>query len=261
MLKTGGAIAILGASSGIGEALSLGLAGPGVRLALAARRHDRLADVATHCRKLGATVDIATLDVRDAGSVGAWIADIDDRAPVGLFVCCAGIFDGSRTQGAVETSAAVHNLIDTNLKGPIAAANSMAARMQARGQGRIALVSSLAALIPQADAPTYSATKAGLTAYAAALRELVHPMGVQVTIIHPGHVATAQTDQQLGRLPMLMTPQAAAARIIKGLEAGRSQINFPWALAIYARIYPWMPYFAQRLANAGVRFVVRDPVD
>lgn len=178
-----------------------------------------------------------------------------------MLICCAGIFDGSRVKDEVERTEDAIRLIETNLTGPVVAATAMAERMKSRSTGHIVLISSLAALIPQADAAAYSATKAGLTAYGAALRELLHPAGIRVTVVHPGHVATAQTAQQVGPLPILMTPEAAVRRILRGLKSRKAQITFPRLLAIYARIYALMPFPLKRLANAGVRFVVRDPVE
>lgn len=261
MLKETQTVAILGASSGIGAALAVALSRPGRRLFLAARRKDRLEEVAIECRGRGAAVEVAALDVRKPDDVEAWVQRIDDQAAVDLLICCAGVFDGSRAHGAVERNADAVKVVETNLTGPIVTANTMAARMKVRGRGHIALTSSLAALIPQADAAAYSASKAGLTAYAAALRELVFPFGVSVTVIHPGHVETGQTEQQIGRLPLLMTPEAAAGRIVAGLDAGRPRITFPITLAIYAKIYALMPFGLKRMANAGFRFFVRDPAE
>ena len=82
--------------------------------------------------------------------------------------------------------------------------------MRGRQQGHIALIASLAALHPLADAPAYSASKAGLAAYGAALREMLAAEGITLSIVYPGHIDTDQAAVQHGPLPLLLMPEEAA---------------------------------------------------
>ncbi len=72
-MKNFSSIVITGASSGIGEALALDYAGPGVALALTGRDAGRLEAVAAACRAKGATVDADTIDVVDRAALAAWL--------------------------------------------------------------------------------------------------------------------------------------------------------------------------------------------
>lgn len=92
-MKPARSILITGASSGIGRALALAYARPGVALALSGRADDRLAAVAAAARGQGAEVETGILDVRDQAGVAQWIAELDQRRPLDLAVANAGISD------------------------------------------------------------------------------------------------------------------------------------------------------------------------
>ncbi len=81
MSKERDSIVITGASSGIGRALALAYAGPGVVLALTGRDAARLSAVAEECAATGATVLQRVLDVTDGAALAAWIAEVDAAAP------------------------------------------------------------------------------------------------------------------------------------------------------------------------------------
>jgi len=151
-------------------------------------------------------------------------------------------------------------MIETNLQGAIYCAQAAMVPMMARRRGHIAFVSSLAAWVPLADAPTYSATKAGVAAYGEALREFLLDYGVSVTTILPGHVRTAQTDAHMGATPMIIAPEQAARHITRGLARGNAVIAFPlaasWLTSLLA-IAPWR--LRARFARPS-RFSCRKPV-
>src|SRR4051812_49165853 len=91
MTKTFASIVITGASSGIGEALALDYAAPGIALALSGRDAARLQAVADACRAKGATVDAAQIDVVDREALAAWLTRFDEVHPVDLLIANAGI--------------------------------------------------------------------------------------------------------------------------------------------------------------------------
>ncbi len=250
-------IAITGASSGLGAALALGFASHGKRLFLCARRIEQLEDVAAKCRAKGAEVEISRVDVQHPDEVTNWIESIDSQQPIDLLIANAGVFGGNTETDRLEDLGDAIALINTNLSGAIAAASGMAKRMQLRRSGRIALISSLAAFYPHADAPAYSSSKAGLTAYGLALREYLMPHGVGVSLIHPGHIQSDQTDMQIGSLPMIVPVDKAAARIITALEAGRSTISFPLTLRYLVFLNQLLPWQIRALVNRPFRFTVR----
>ena len=104
---------ITGASSGIGQALALALAGPGVTLHLSGRDQPRLHAVAEACQARGAGVDARLLDVRDAPAMAAWI---EAAGPLDLVVANAGISAGTGDQ-MPEDPDQIRAIFATNVDG------------------------------------------------------------------------------------------------------------------------------------------------
>lgn len=250
-------VVITGASSGIGAALALQYAAPRRRLSLSARRGDLLDGVGDQCRARGADVNTSVVDVTDAAAVERWFASVDAQGAVDLLIVNAGVFDGHGTDGTFETAAEADRIIAVNLAGAIHAVRPAVLKMKERRCGRIALMSSLASVLPAADAPTYSATKAGLRAYAEALRMYLADYGVEVSVILPGHVETAQTAVHEGSLAMMITAEQAAAEIARGLQRGRAVIGVPRHTHWLVKVLGVLPFWLRRLLTRGDRFAVR----
>jgi len=149
-------------------------------------------------------------DVTDAAAMEKVISDWDREHPVDLVIANAGVFDGHGPDGRMELMHEIDAQVRINLLGLMATVNAVLPHMRERRCGTIALVGSLAALQPLADAPGYSASKAGAMAYGEALQEYLHGQGVRIALIYPGHIATAQVAGHVGALPHLTTPEAAA---------------------------------------------------
>ena len=254
-----GAVVITGASAGLGEALALEYAGPGRVLGLTGRRTEALAAVAEASSAKGANVETHVGDVRDSEEFASWLGRFDARHPIDLMVVNAGIFSGIGRDGALETAEKVAALLRINLEAAILNANAAADLMRRRGRGRIAFIASLAARYPLADAPAYSASKAGLVAYGEALRERLADEGVAVSIVLPGHIATAQVANHVGPLPVLMTPGEAARIIHRQLARGASTIAFPLRLVCLVALSRCLPWRLRALAGKSSRFSVEEP--
>ena len=252
-------ILITGASRGLGRALALEYAARGRVLGLAGRREDLLREVARECEERGARVVPAAFDVADPAATRDWMERIHRERPIDLLIVNAGCFHGNGACGAFEPLDSALRQVRTNLMGAITTIDAAVPLLRARRKGQIAIIISLAALQPLADAPAYSASKAGLAGYGEALRELLAPEGVRVTLVYPGHIQTEQTAHHVGRLPMILTPERAASRIRRGLAQGRSAIAFPLPLAWLigaGRLLPW--HLRARLGRP-LRFHVDDP--
>src|SRR3546814_1399846 len=104
-MKSPQSIVITGGSSGIGEALALAYAAPGIVLALTGRDAGRLEAVAGRCRAKGATVATGTLDVRDPVALADWLAAVDRDHPLDLVIANAGISAGTGTFGETDRQA------------------------------------------------------------------------------------------------------------------------------------------------------------
>jgi len=204
-------------------------------------------------------VFVHVCDVVDAAAVQKWVIEAEAKQPIDTLVINAGIFDGHGAGNALETADEARRLIDTNLSGAIFCAQAALPHMIKRRRGHLAFVSSLAALQPLADAPTYSATKAGLAAYAAALREYLLDYGVTVTTILPGHVRTDQTALHAGPTPMIINPEHAARFIAEGLRRRRGIVAFPLFAHWLVRAGIALPLKMRALLSRPSRFYCRKP--
>ncbi len=257
-------VVITGASAGLGAALAAAYAAPGVKLVLIARNEPRLAAIADLCRRSGADVITGSVDLTDAVATTTFIASIEAQVGIAgstqggidLVIANAGVFTGRQTDGTLETTDDIAWMVRTNIEGVANVVQPALIGMRARKSGHIAIVGSLAALQPLADAPGYSASKAGVMAYGEALQEYLIPDRIRVSLVYPGHIETAQVAHHVGALPHMMSPERAAARIKRGLDAGRTFIAFPWQLLWLIRLGRGLPYRLRALAGREFRFSV-----
>lgn len=256
--KTGAAprfarVAITGASSGIGAALAVASAAPGVTLHLSGRDAARLAATAEAARARGAEVRETLLDVRDAAACAAWIAA---TGGLGLLVANAGVSGG--TGGVSEPGAQARLIFDTNVTGVLNTALPALSLMASQPpgadgvRGRIAVVSSLAAFLAAPGAPAYCASKAAVRAWAEAMDGAEATRGVRFHAICPGSVRTPMTAGNRFPMPLRMDADRAAEIILRGLARGRTTIAFPWPVALAARAAGALP---AGLRNALFRLV------
>jgi short-subunit dehydrogenase len=253
------AAVITGASSGLGAALARAYAAAGVVLGLVGQNPDRLAAVAESCRAAGSTVDVATIDVVDGNSLAAWLAAFDRAHSVDLVIANAGISAGPEPGEMCEDIDTTARQVAVNLLGAVNTVVPLLPAMAARGRGRVAFIASLAAYRGLPDAPGYSASKAGLRAYGEALRPLVEPRGIGVTVVCPGFFASPMTDRWVGATPFLMSAERAAHKVKRGIDRGRRRISFPWPLAIGLRACDVLPAAIGDRILRHFRFHIRSP--
>jgi short-subunit dehydrogenase len=242
-------ILITGATSGIGRALALRYAKAGARLGLIARDRPRLQAVAEECAACGIKVIAGALDVRDRRALSAWISDFDEQSPVNLVFANAGVMAGTPPGELMEPRDEAYNLMTVNVLGVQSTVDVLLPRMMERGEGTIALMSSLAAFVPLPDAPSYSASKAAILTYGLSLRHLLRPHGIRVSVICPGHVDTAMSARETGRKPFKISAEKAAKIIETGLDSDRAMIVFP-------RFYGWLTRLAGVLPDRSQRWVL-----
>ena len=250
-------IVITGASAGLGAALAQAYAAPGVTLCLIARNEPRIAGVARTCRARDAIVETALIDVTDAKAMAGFITGFDAKNPIDLVIANAGVFTGNGDKGAMESTSDIAWMARVNIEGVANLVQPALAGMRARKHGHIAIVGSLAALQPLADAPGYSASKAGAMAYGEALREYLVPDGITVSLVYPGHIETDQVKGHVGALPNMLKPEAAAAIIKRGLDQGKTFIAFPWQLLWLIRAGRALPWRLRAMAGKDFRFHIK----
>jgi NADP-dependent 3-hydroxy acid dehydrogenase YdfG len=187
-MSTGSRTALVtGASSGLGAAIALEMAALGWKLAIGARRQDRLAQTAEKAREAGAAaVHAGALDVTDEASVERFFA-ASERA-LGVADVIVNNAGASRFHWLRDTDARwLRREVETNLIGPMLVTHrALAPLLAADAAGDVVMVSSDAARRPRPGQLAYGASKAGLENYAEALGMSLEGTGVRVIVLRLG---------------------------------------------------------------------------
>jgi len=219
-------IVITGASSGIGDALARCYAEPGVALALIGRDQPRLQAVAEACRAKNAIVHIGQIDVTDRTALAAWLTRFDDAHPVDLVVANAGI-SIDKDNSSLDDFSRIHKTMDVNVGGVLNTIEPLLPRLMQRGQGQIAVVSSLAGFFGLPYSASYNASKAAVRVWGESIRYVLKKHGIGVSVICPGFVVSPMTATAPFPTPFLMSAERAAAIIRRGLARNHARIAFP----------------------------------
>lgn len=245
---------VVGASSGIGAALAGELDARGARVAISARRADRLAEVAERAdrRLYTRPLDIThrTEVAKAADDVVATLGGLD------VLVVSAGMsipIDARRFDaGAVAT------VMDVNVLGTANVIEAVLPRLLAQGSGTLAAIASIAGYrgIPGLEA--YGASKAAQISMLESLRASVRGSGVNVCTICPGFVES-DLSARVRRRPFLLGAAEAASTIADGLEGDRLEIAFPLPVALAGKVGRLLPVrlWTAALGRFGRRFVER----
>jgi NADP-dependent 3-hydroxy acid dehydrogenase YdfG len=184
---------VTGASSGIGEATAIALARAGARVAIAARRRDRLDGVAARIADLRSESLVLEADVARPEQAETIVARTVDRwGRLDVLVNNAGLMALSPIDRAeVEDW---KRMLDINLLGLMVTTRAALPHMRRQKDGHVVNISSTAGRVANPDASVYAATKFGVGAFSEALRREVYRDNIRVTIIEPGAVATELRD-------------------------------------------------------------------
>lgn len=194
-LQLGGKVALVtGSSKGIGEAVASGLAREGATVIVHGRN---VADAAQVCQAIiaaGGDAHDVTGDLTIDGDVDAMI----DRArsvagEIGILVNNAG-GPGDGEDWSDASPATWSSAFDRNVLAALRVTTRLLPAMRASGWGRVINISSMAALMPPAVNPHYSAAKAAMLAMTASLAKTVAAEGITVNTVAPGTVHSAKLD-------------------------------------------------------------------
>jgi NADP-dependent 3-hydroxy acid dehydrogenase YdfG len=199
---------ITGASSGIGAATAVALAGAGYRVVLAARRADRLAEVTRRITDAGGQAQAHELDVTDRAALDTLAASLE-RCDV--LVANAGGAVGAETV-ATSSPADWRNMYDVNVIGTLNSVQALLPRLIDSGAGAIVLMSSTAGLISYEGGGGYVVAKHGTHAIAETLRLELYDQPVRIIEIAPGMVKTDEFAVNRFR-----GDEAAAAKVYQGV--------------------------------------------
>jgi short-subunit dehydrogenase len=250
-VEIAGATALVtGASSGIGASLARVLADGGARVALAARRADRLEAVA---RSLPAGRSaVFPCDVRDATALVDLVDAVETRlGPVDLLVNNAGV--GRYLSFLDTTPNDVAAIFETNLYAALHLTRAVLPGMLARRRGHVVNVASIAARIGSRNHTVYCASKFGLAGFSESLAYELDGTGVGVTLVNPGIIATEFFDHaSFGGFPArarkrAIAPERVASAVVRAVERGSFEVTVPSSYAIGTMLKTVAPGFFRRL--------------
>jgi clavulanate-9-aldehyde reducatase len=182
-------VAVTGASSGIGEATALACARAGAAVALAARRADRIEVLAERIVAAGGRAIAVPTDVGEETQARAFVERAhSELGRLDVLVNNAGVM----LLGPIENAPTEEwrRMIHANVFGVLYCTHAALPLMHAQGSGHVVNVSSVAGRVARQGSGVYNLTKFGVGAFSESLRQEGVAMGVRVTLIEPGAVAT-----------------------------------------------------------------------
>ena len=197
----GQTVLVTGASSGLGRHFSLTLAKAGAKVAVCARRTEKLASLVEEIETFDGRAMAFAMDVADVTSIAAAVdAAETELGPISVLVNNAGI---SVQKSAVDmTPEDYDTLMDTNQKGAYFTAVEVGKRMIAHGHGgSIINIASVASLRPLAQLSTYCMSKAAVSHMTRALAVEWARYNVRVNAIAPGYIETEMNAEYFASPP------------------------------------------------------------
>jgi clavulanate-9-aldehyde reductase len=208
-------VAITGASSGIGEATALACARAGAAVALAARRIERVEQLAERILAEGGRALAVQTDVGEEDQARAFVQRAhSELGRLDVLVNNAGAMLLGPIEGAPTEE--WRRMIHANVFGVLYCTHAALPLMREQGSGHIVNVSSVAGRVARAGSGVYNLTKHGIGAFSEALRQEAVPIGVRVTLIEPGAVAT---ELQMHNRPEVLEQMARRFDGVTPLEA------------------------------------------
>ncbi len=220
-------VLVLAATSTIAKAICHELAEDGANLVLGARDATELDAIASDL-ELRHDVDAATFtfDALETREHADLMQDVlTAHGPLaGAIVCLGTLGDPGQTH---HEPAAARRVIEVNLTGLVSLVTPVADHLAEQGEGFLGIVSSVAGDRGRQSNYVYGAAKAGVSTYAAGLRNRLFHEGVDVVTIKPGFVDTKMTYGQEDMF-LVASPERVARATVRACQRGRSVVYVPW---------------------------------
>lgn len=213
-----GAVAVVtGASSGIGEAVAVGLAQRGAKVVLTARRKERLDVLADRIERAGGTALPIRCDVTDREQLASLPTVVKEAfGPCDVLVNNAGVPGGG--EFAKLTYEQIASIIQVNVLGVMYGTRAFLPGMLKRGHGHIVNIASLAGRFATPGASVYGASKHAVVAFSESLFYEVEEHGVLVTAVNPGFVVTESFPLEDMNPRLVLTMERVAGAVIRAVR-------------------------------------------
>jgi NADP-dependent 3-hydroxy acid dehydrogenase YdfG len=228
--KLSGKVALItGASSGIGRASAMALAGEGANLVLTARRKERLEELSAQVKEVGGKATFVVGDAREEAVAQQAVATAKDTfGSLDILINNVGI---GNYKNLIDTSAEEYDeMMDSNMRSSFLFTRYAVPLMIEQGSGTILLISSMAGVYGFAGEAVYCATKFAQVGFAQALDKELRPHGIKVGAICPGGVKTefalgkGRTGQSVAESEMLEPEDVAGAVLLACTQSPGSRI-------------------------------------
>jgi len=241
---------VIGASSGIGAALTELLAGKGYYVAAVARRETLLAELCERINQAsteGPRALYYSHNVTNYEEVPGLFQKIAaDLGGLDLVIYVAGAQPAMTAEEfSFEKDATMARV---NLLGAMAWLDEAALRFQQAGNGHIVGISSIAAVRGRRLNPGYNASKAGLDTFLEGLRNRLTRLGVTVTTIRPGFVETRLLENATKTM-WVITPAEAARQIFRAIGRQKQISYVPGRWRLVSLVITHIPSFIFRRLN------------
>ena len=250
-------IMITGASNGIGRRLAIDLAARGAIVAGCGRSIERLRDSLKEVRRASPASAMIGCDVSDAEQVQGMVSKIiADYGKIDVLVNNAGI--GMRRPFSETDLKTIEDIIRVNYLGAVYCTKEVLPSMIARTAGHIVNVSSGAGLIGTLNMAAYCASKFALNGWSESLYHELKPLGIHVSIVCPGPVATEFSRDFRDSDPkappnLIVSAETVAQAVIAAIENKRFEIVLPRWLALMSAFKRYLPNVFRALAHRRFR--------
>ena len=220
-------VLIFGASSRIAECTARVFASEGASLVLVARSEEKLSILAQDLESRGAPeVQIEALDLGDLEHLEKWLDERTDlRESVSTVLIAHGVLPD---QEAVENDwSAISDSYGVNLLSPMLIATKVANWFESKGEGTLAVITSVAGVRARKSNYVYGAAKGGLSFYLQGLRNRFGKTKIRIIDIRPGFVDTPMTAH-IEKGPLFASAEDVADGIVKAICRGQEIVYLPW---------------------------------